>query len=82
MTLELYQRVMLNRDIPTENLQQGDVAWLLDTVPGQSGGEAGCVLEIFNMLGESIRVAIVPASAIEPLRADLVPSVREIEGQR
>ncbi|MBZ0315720.1 MAG: DUF4926 domain-containing protein [Anaerolineae bacterium] len=81
MTLELYQRVMVNRDLPTENLRQGDVAWLLDTVPDKSGGEDGCVLEIFNMLGESIRVAIVPASAIEPLRADLVPSVREIEDQ-
>lgn len=79
MTLELYQRVVINRDIPTENLRQGDVAWLLDYVPGKSNGEDGCVLEIFNMLGESIHVAIVPASAIEPLRADYVPSVREIE---
>lgn len=66
--MELYQRVMVNRNLPTENLRQGDVAWLLDTVPGKSGSEDGCVLEIFNMLGESIRVAIVPASAIEPLR--------------
>ena len=82
MTLELYQRVMVNRDLTTEHLRQGDVARLLDTVPGKSGGEEGCVLEIFNVLGESIRVAIVPASAIEPLRADLVPSVREIEGRQ
>lgn len=73
---------MVNRDLPNENLRQGDVAWLLDTVSGKSGGEDGCVLEIFNVLGESIRVAIVPASAIEPLRADLVPSVREIEGRQ
>ncbi|MBZ0320721.1 MAG: DUF4926 domain-containing protein [Anaerolineae bacterium] len=79
MSLVTHQRIVLTRDIPTENLRQGDVAWLLDTVPGKSGGEDGCVLEIFNMLGESIHVAIVPASAVEPLRADLVPSVREIE---
>ncbi|GIK64834.1 MAG: hypothetical protein BroJett018_26280 [Chloroflexota bacterium] len=81
MTLTPHIRNFLNRDLPTENLRQGDVAWLLDTVSGKSGGEDGCVLEIFNMLGESIHVAIVPASAIEPLRADLVPSVREIESQ-
>lgn len=82
MPIPLYQRIFLSRDLPTENLRQGDVAWLLDTVPGKSGGENGCVLEIFNMLGESIRVAVVLASAIEPLRADLVPSVREIENHR
>ncbi|GIK64949.1 MAG: hypothetical protein BroJett018_27430 [Chloroflexota bacterium] len=81
MSLAAHQRIVLTRDIPTENLRQGDVAWLLDTVPGKSDGEDGCVLEIFNMLGESIHVAIVPASAIEPLRADLVPSVRTLERQ-
>jgi hypothetical protein len=35
----------------------------------------GCVLELFNALGESIRVVTVPEDAVEPLRADEVLSV-------
>jgi hypothetical protein len=76
MRLELYQRVMINRDVPDENLKQGDLARLVDYVKHPRGGEDGAVLEIFNALGESIRVAIVPVSAVEALRAEYVPSVR------
>jgi hypothetical protein len=76
--LELYQRVALSRDFPEYQLQRGDVATLVDYVPHQSGGEDGCVLEIFNAIGESIRVTVVPESAIEPLRADEVMSVRPL----
>ena len=42
------------------------------------GGEEGAILEIFNALGESIGIATVPVSAIEPLRADQVPAVRSL----
>jgi len=76
--LELYQRVALSRDVPGYRLQRGDVATLIDYVPHPKGGEKGCVLEIFNALGESIRVVVVPESAVEPLRADEVMAVRPI----
>jgi len=76
MRLELYQRVIINRDIPDENLKQGDLARLVDYLKHPQGGEDGAVLEIFNVLGESIRVAIVPVSVVESLRAEHVPSVR------
>ena len=76
MKRELDQRVTSNRDIPEENLKQGDLARLVDYVQHPQGGEPGAVLEIFNALGESIRVAIVPTSAIEALRAEHVLSVR------
>ena len=36
----------------------------------------GCVLELFNALGESIGVVTVPEDAVEALRADEVLSVR------
>jgi hypothetical protein len=76
--IDLYQRVAVNRDFPEANLKTGDVAWLTDYVPHPQGGEDGCVLEIYNALGESIAVAVVPASAVAPLRADQVPSVRAL----
>lgn len=78
MKMELYQRVALSRDFPEYQLQRGDVATLIDYVPHPGGGEEGCVLEVFNAIGESIRVAVVPESAVEPLRADEVMAVRPL----
>jgi len=78
MKLELYQEVVVTRDIPEENLYKGDVATLVDYVPHPAGGEEGAVLEIFNAIGESIGVATVPASAVAPLRADQMPAVRSL----
>ena len=76
--LEMYKEVALTKDIPAENLRQGDVATLIDRVPHPSGGEEGAVLELFNAVGESITVVIVPLSAVAPLRADQVPAVRTL----
>ena len=76
MKLALYGEVALTRDIPAENLKQGDIGVLVDYVPHPVGGEEGAVLEIFNAIGESIAVVTVPTSAIAPLRADQVPMVR------
>lgn len=76
MKPELYSRVVVNRDIPAENLRQGDVATLIEYLEHPGGGEEGAILEIFNVLGESIGIATVPVSAIEVLNADYVPAVR------
>jgi hypothetical protein len=76
--LELYQRVSLNRDFPEYNLKKGDIATLVDTVPHPTGGEDGYVLEVFNAIGESINVIIVPLSAVEPLTQDEILSVRSL----
>lgn len=78
MQPELYKRVVLTRDIPEANLKRGDTAMYIDYLPVKEG-EAGAILEVFNALGESIDVVAVPISAIEPLRADYMPSVRLLE---
>lgn len=76
MSLPLYQRVALKRDLPEHDLRKGDVAVLVDQVAHPEGGEAGCVLEVFNALGESIAVVAVRESEVESLRADEVLAVR------
>ncbi len=76
MKPELYQRVTINRDIPEEDLKQGDLARLVDYVKHPQEGEDGAVLEIFSALGESLRVVVVPVSAIEALRSEHILSVR------
>jgi hypothetical protein len=78
MALELYREVALTRDLPEHQLKAGDVAVLLDFLPHPSGGEEGCVLEVFNAVGETIAAAMVPISAIEPLGADKILAVRSL----
>ena len=75
MALELYKQVVINRDIPEEKLHKGDLAVLLDFVEHPTGGEKGAILEIFNILGESIDVVTVPVSAVAELTANQMPGV-------
>lgn len=74
--IELYQRVSLNRNFPEYNLKKGDIVTFIDTVPHPTGGEEGCVLEVFNVLGESIDVVIVPQSAVSCLQENQILTVR------
>ena len=64
MSLPLYERVALKPDIPEHNRRRGDVTVLVDHIPHPEGGEEGCVLEVFNALGESIAVVAVRVSEI------------------
>ncbi len=66
----------MRHDLPDYALKQGDIATLVEYVPRPQGGEQGCVLEVFNAIGEPIAVIVVPVSAIEPLQADEILSVR------
>ncbi|MBW4488597.1 MAG: DUF4926 domain-containing protein [Trichocoleus desertorum ATA4-8-CV12] len=70
MTLELYQEVAVTRDLPEYELKAGDVATLVDFVSHPANSEEGCVLEVFNAVGESSAVIAVPISAVEALRGD------------
>ena len=76
MSLRLYDRVALRVSVPEYSLRNGDVATLVDFVDHPSSGARGCVLELFNALGDSIAVVTVPEAAVEPLRADEILSVR------
>jgi Domain of unknown function (DUF4926) len=78
MTMELYQEVAFTRDFPEYGLRTGDVATLVDFVPHPSDGEEGCVLEVFNAIGESFAVIAVPISAVEVLRPDEILTVRPL----
>lgn len=79
MTLELYSEVALTQNIVEYSLKIGDIATLLDFVPHPQGGEEGCVLEIFNAVGESIAVVTVPISAIKSLEPDEILTTRPLK---
>jgi hypothetical protein len=70
-----YQDVVLLCDIPEEGLCAGDVGTIVDRhdVPGR---ETGYSVEFFDMLGNTVAVVTLPASALRaPSRADR-PAVR------
>ena len=64
-------------DIPEHGLRNGDVATVVEHLPGKAG-EDSYALEVFNAVGETIAVITVPESAVEPLSADTNPSVRPL----
>lgn len=78
MAIELYQEIALTRDLPEYGLRSGDVATLVDFVPHPSGGEEGCVLEVFNAIGESFAVIAVPMSVVGVLHSDEILTVRPL----
>ncbi len=78
MSLELYQSVALRRDLPEHNLKKGDVATLIERVPHPRGGEDGYILEVFNAVGESLKIIAVLRLDVEVLRADEILTVRSL----
>jgi uncharacterized protein DUF4926 len=71
----LYQDAVLLHDIPEEGLCAGDVGTIVERhdVPGR---ETGYSVEFFDMLGNTVAVVTLPASALRaPSRADR-PAVR------
>lgn len=76
MKYELYQEVALTADLPDSKFKAGDIATLVEFVAHPTEGEEGCVLEIFDAVGESIAVIAVAKSAIQPLKAGEILSVR------
>jgi len=76
MNLKLFTEVCLTQNISTEQLQKGDVAVLVDIVTHPTGGEDGAILELFNAVGDSLGVRTVPISAVAPLQANQLPTVR------
>lgn len=78
MAWDLYQEVALNRDLPEYELRAGDIATLIDFVTHPQSGEEGCILEVFNAVGESLNVIAVPISVIEALRPDEILTVRSL----
>ena len=78
MKLDLYQRVIVTQDFPDQQVKAGDIGWLIDYVHDPVGGEDGAILEIFNLLGESVDVAVVSSSAIEAVRLEHRPAARAV----
>ena len=75
----LFQDVVLLRDLPDEGLRAGDVGTVVER-HDVTGRETGYSVEFFDMLGNTVAVATLPAGAFRaPTHADR-PSVRSQAG--
>jgi hypothetical protein len=78
MPFELYGDVILTRDVMEDGLRAGDVGTVVErhAVPGVP--EEGYSVEFFDMTGNTVAVATLPASALRlPTPADR-PAVRAL----
>ena len=75
MNFQLYGEVVLQHDMPEEGLFAGDIGVVVER-HDVAGYETGYSVEFFDMLGNTVSVATVPASVLRlPTRADH-PAVR------
>ena len=77
MKYKLFQQVALARDIPETRLRAGDLATIVDC-HAAPGGETGYSIEIFNAVGDTIAVTVVPESFLQELTASEILHVRSL----
>lgn len=78
MTFKLYSEAVLTRDLPEHSLCRGDIVVIVDHHSARDG-EEGYSIEVFNATGDTIAVATVPESHLEPLRSDEVLCARVLQ---
>jgi len=79
MTLELFERVVLTRNLTSHGLRAGDVGLIVDRHPADASRPATYELEFYSEQGETIAVVAVPAAAVrEATMRDLAGSRRFI----
>jgi hypothetical protein len=77
MQFELYTDVALTCDLPEHRLKRGDIVKLVDHHVAPDG-TAGYSIEVFNAVGETITITVVPTSSLGALREDEVLNARPL----
>ena len=78
MPFELYGEVILTRDVTEDGLRAGDVGTVVERHDVRGVPDEGYSVEFFDMTGNTVAVATLPASALRlPTPADR-PAVRAL----
>ncbi len=78
MPFEMYSDVILTRDVTEHGLRAGDVGTVVERHAAPGVSEKGYSVEFFDMTGNTVTVATLPASALRlPTPADR-PTVRAL----
>lgn len=65
-------------DLTKHNLEQGDVATVVDFAPEPETGEDGCVLEVYNAAGDLLASMTVAIEDVQPLQVNEILCVRKV----
>jgi hypothetical protein len=76
MKLELFKKAVLVHDIPEDHLKHGDLVTVIDYLDNP---EPGYMLEVFDVLGNTVNVLAVPERYLEPLHEGERLQVRHAE---
>ena len=73
MIFESFSRVVVTRDIPDQDVYQGDVATIVEQYRDPAGQVIGFEVEVVAANGETLAVASVPVDAVRaPTAGDRV----------
>jgi hypothetical protein len=78
MPFELFSRAALAEDLPDYTLQKGDLVTIVEYLPENEHHKEGYVVEIFDVLGNTLHVLSVYATQLQALKARAVPFMREV----
>ena len=74
---ELYQLIVLSKDLPQYNLQKGDSAIIVEKI--KKGKKTGYCLEIFDNDGDTLKVIIVDESDITNIKPHSIINYRQLQ---
>ena len=76
MSLKLFDRAVLMKDLPADGLRAGDVWVVVEHYDARGDSPEGYELEFFSARGETIAVVSVPATAVRVAESHELLTVR------
>jgi hypothetical protein len=76
MSLQLFDRAVLMKDLPREGLRTGDVGVVVEHYEARGDSPEGYELEFFSARGETVVVVSVPATAVRVAESHELLTVR------
>lgn len=76
--LALFERVVLTRDLPAEDLRAGDVGVIVEHYPATAEVPEGYEFEVFAASGKTLAVVSVPATFVRRATERDILTVRQV----
>lgn len=78
MPFELFSQAALAEDLPDYTLQKGDLVTVVEHLPANGQHAEGYVVEVFDVLGNTLHVLSVHANQLQALKPNAIPFMREV----
>lgn len=78
MQFELFSQAALAEDLLDYQLRKGDLVTVVEYLPANEQHEEGYIVEVFDVLGNTLQVLSVYPSQLQALKPNAIPSMREM----